>query len=64
MVIHGLNIKIIEHRIAVLSIDESTRIQPHGYDYCEKEYERILWSFYNYSPEENFSFNNKPFYIL
>ena len=63
LTIYGIDIKIIEHRIIVLSIDETTRIHPHHYKYCEKEDERIMWSFNHYSPEENFVFNITDFII-
>ena len=63
---YNMEIKIVELKISVLSIDDSTQTQNGHVDsayHCDKEDEKISWSLYNYSPEKNFVYNCKDFYI-
>ncbi len=64
----GLVMNDVECRIAVLSIDQSTRTQggkvESTLDYCKKEDEKVLWSLYRFSPSENASFDEKHYMLL
>ena len=57
----GLEMNDVEQRIAVLSIDQSTRTLggkvESAFDYCEKVDEIISWSLYRFSPFKNTSFD-------